>query len=112
MGTEYVLKQCQIFILKSETRYRRFQFPIQASFLIPAGDISRFEDYENYLSFIAPQCANFELVYVLLGDHEFYGTSRFEGSALAHRLENEERTLGNRPSLCVLGYTVQSHIRP
>lgn len=104
-------------------QYQSFHIPVQAPFLILAGDIGRLQDYDQYLSFIATQCANFHAVYLVLGNHEFYGLSRPDGLARAHRLENEEKTMGrlkvfNRtrldlhPSLCILGCTLQSHIRP
>jgi predicted phosphodiesterase len=104
-------------------QYQSFQIPVRAPFLILAGDIGRLQEYDKYLSFIATQCARFDAVYLVLGNHEFYGISRSDGLARAHKLENDESTLGklkvlNRrrldlhPSLCILGCTLQSHIRP
>lgn len=104
-------------------QYQSFHVPVQAPFLILAGDIGRLQDYDKYLSFIAKQCASFDAVYLVLGNHEFYGISRSDGLACAHRLENDEKTMGRLkvlhrrrldigPSLCILGCTLQSHIRP
>ncbi|KIW58853.1 hypothetical protein PV05_03346 [Exophiala xenobiotica] len=75
-------------------QYLSFHIPVQAPFLILAGDIGRLQDYDKYLSF----------------HHDTM-------------LENEEKTMGrlkvfNRtrldlhPSLCILGCTLQSYIRP
>ncbi len=75
-------------------QYQSFQIPVQAPFLILAGDIGRLQDYDKYLSFITTQCARFRAVYLVLGNHEFYGISRSDGLARAHRLENDEKTLG------------------
>ncbi|KIW63867.1 hypothetical protein PV04_08839 [Phialophora macrospora] len=109
--------------LEVGNQYKSFQVPVEAPFLILGGDIGRLRDYENYLSFLATQCAQFDTVCLVLGNHEFYGISRSEGLALAYRLEKEERTLGKlkllhrrrvdvSPSVCILGCTLQSHIRP
>ncbi|KIW85312.1 hypothetical protein Z517_00702 [Fonsecaea pedrosoi CBS 271.37] len=109
--------------LETGNQYKSFQVPVQAPILILAGDIGRLHDYENYLFFISTQCAKFGQVCLVLGNHEFYGVSRAEGLELAYRLQREPSTLGklsvlNRtrldvdPSICVLGCTLQSHIRP
>lgn len=109
--------------LEAGDQYESFQIPICAPFLILAGDIGRLKDYEKYLSFVATQCTNFETVYLVLGNHEFYGISRTKGLELAQMLEKEKTTLGrlkvlNRtrinvgPSLCILGCTLHSNIGP
>ncbi|KIV97711.1 hypothetical protein PV10_01425 [Exophiala mesophila] len=104
-------------------QYLTYHIPVQAPFLILAGDIGRLQDYDKYLSFIATQCAQFDAVYLVLGNHEFYGISRTEGLAHAQRLEKDAKTLGRLkvlyrtrldidPSLSILGCTLQSNIRP
>jgi predicted phosphodiesterase len=109
--------------LEAGDQYESFQIPVRAPYLILAGDIGRLQDYEKYLSFIATQCAKFEMVCLVLGNHEFYGISRSEGLNRAQKLEKEEGTLGrlkvlNRTrlnvgsSLCILGCTLQSNIGP
>ncbi|ETI20917.1 hypothetical protein G647_07260 [Cladophialophora carrionii CBS 160.54] len=80
--------------LEVGNQYETFQVPVESPFLILGGDIGRLRDYESYLSFLAMQCAQFDTVYLVLGNHEFYGISRSEGLALADKLEKEERTLG------------------
>lgn len=75
------------------------------------------------MTFIATQCNNFDTVYLVLGNHEFYGISRSEGLARADMLEKEAITMGRlkvlhrkridvNESLCILGCTLQSHVRP
>lgn len=104
-------------------QYESFHIPVQAPFLILAGDIGRLQDYDKYLFFVTKQCVKFDAVYLVLGNHEFYGITRAEGLARAHRLENDPATLGRLkvlyrrrldlcPSLCILGCTLQSHISP
>ncbi len=104
-------------------QYQSYHIPVRAPLLILAGDIGRLKDYDKYLSFIRTQCARFDAVFLVLGNHEFYGISRADGLARAHMLETDETTMGrltvlNRrrldihPSLCILGCTLQSHIRP
>jgi hypothetical protein len=111
------------FHLEVGDQYQNYQIPVRAPYLILAGDIGRLQDYEKYLSFIARQCANFEMVCLVLGNHEFYGLSRSDGLTQAHMLQGEKRTLGNLkvvdrrgarvgPSLYILGRTLQSHIGP
>ncbi|OCT44580.1 hypothetical protein CLCR_06137 [Cladophialophora carrionii] len=80
--------------LEVGNQYETFQVPVEAPFLILGGDIGRLRDYESYLSFLATQCAQFDTVCLVLGNHEFYGISRSEGLALAEQLEKEERTMG------------------
>lgn len=109
--------------LEVGNQYRTFHIPVEAPFLILAGDIGRLQDYEGYLHFLATQCDSFDMVFLILGNHEFYGLSRTAGLSLAHKLERDERTHGRLnvlhrtklhigPSLCILGCTLQSHIRP
>lgn len=104
-------------------QYDSFHIPVEALSLILAGDIGRLQDYEKYLSFISTQCKNFDMVYLVLGNHEFYGLSRDEGLTLANNLEKDVKIQGrlrvlNRrrvdiePSISILGCTLHSHIRP
>lgn len=95
-----------------------------APILILAGDIGRFCDYDLYRDFLAKQCApgQFDLVLLVAGNHEFYGSSRETGLAAAERLANEPVMHGklhflNRgrvdlpeSSTTVLGCTLHSHI--
>jgi predicted phosphodiesterase len=70
-------------------QYSSFIIPPSAPYLILAGDIGRLIDYESYLAFLAKQAAQFEQVFLILGNHEFYGLSFLAGIERAHKLENE-----------------------
>lgn len=62
-----------------------------APILILAGDIGRFCDYDQYRDVLAKQCGpgRFDLVLLVAGNHEFYGSSREEGLGAAERLMDE-----------------------
>jgi hypothetical protein len=70
-------------------QYDDFDFSATAPYLILAGDIGRMKDYDAYLRFIARQTARFEKVFLVLGNHEFYGAGFDEGVAAAQRMEKE-----------------------
>ncbi|KAK2873519.1 hypothetical protein FQN49_002297 [Arthroderma sp. PD_2] len=106
-------------------QYSSFQVPVAAPYLILAGDIGQLRDYSDYLQFLSVQCRQFEQVYLVLGNHEFYGVSRQEGLRLAASLEQEPELQGklsilNRtrvelpgfPNITLLGCTLQSRIPP
>ncbi|RFU27231.1 hypothetical protein B7463_g9118, partial [Scytalidium lignicola] len=76
-------------------QYISFKIPISAPYLILAGDIGRLIDYDSYLVFLAAQTAQFEQVFLILGNHEFYGLSFTAGLEQAQKLEHEE-VLGGR----------------
>ncbi|KAK5702126.1 hypothetical protein LTR97_004946 [Elasticomyces elasticus] len=90
--------------------------------LILAGDIGRFCDYDKYRDFLTNVCNAYELVLLVAGNHEFYGSSREEGLEAAERLVCEPSMQGklrflNRgrvdipeSNVTVLGCTLQSHI--
>ncbi|KAF3481125.1 Ser/Thr protein phosphatase superfamily protein [Arthroderma uncinatum] len=111
--------------LEVRNQYSSFQIPAAAPFLILAGDIGQLSDYRGYLQFLSNQCRQFERVYLVLGNHEFYGVSRHEGLKLAASLEQEPEVRGklsilNRtrvelpgfPNITLLGCTLQSRIPP
>lgn len=70
-------------------QYESFDFPVQAPYLVLGGDIGRLIDYEGYLGFLRRQVARYERVLLVLGNHEFYGTSLPEGVRKARELERE-----------------------
>ncbi|KUJ16022.1 ser/Thr protein phosphatase-like protein superfamily [Mollisia scopiformis] len=70
-------------------QYTSFVIPPSAPYLILAGDIGRLIDYDSYLAFLAKQAAQFEQVFLVLGNHEFYGLSFLAGLERAQKLENE-----------------------
>lgn len=93
-----------------------------APILILGGDIGRFCDYEWYRDFLSKLCEQFDLVLLVAGNHEFYGSSRQEGLDAALKLVEESCMHGklcflNRDMVdlpgcnaTVLGCTLHSHI--
>lgn len=79
-------------------QYSLFDFPRAAPYLILAGDIGRLSsDYDAYLSFLASKCCNrFERVFLVLGNHEFYGSSHDEVIDIATSKLEQEPTLNGR----------------
>lgn len=69
-------------------QYATFEVPVAASarYLILAGDIGRLVDYEGLTQFLRRQTAVFETVFLVLGNHEFYGLSYDEGTQKAREL--------------------------
>ncbi|KAK3639753.1 hypothetical protein LTR56_012330 [Elasticomyces elasticus] len=92
--------------------------------LILAGDIGRFCDYDKYRDFLTNVCNAYELVLLIAGNHEFYGSSREEGLEAAARpvcelpmhgkLQFLNRGRADIPGsdVTVLGCTLHSHISP
>ncbi|KAJ5360687.1 hypothetical protein N7517_009878 [Penicillium concentricum] len=66
-----------------------FEIPVCSKYLILAGDIGRLEDYNNYRDFLQNQTMKFELVFLGLGNHEFYETTFTSGLEKAKQLEKE-----------------------
>lgn len=102
----------------------KYQYAVvrAAPILVLAGDVGRFCDYDLYCGFLAQTCDQFDLVLLVAGNHEFYGSSRDEGLEAAERLVNEPAMNAklrflNRHSMdlpnanaTVLGCTLHSHI--
>ena len=76
------------------TQYTTYSFPCTAPFLLLAGDIGRLVDYEHFLTFLAAQTSQFERVFLVLGNHEFYEMSYEKAIAEAERLQREEKLAG------------------
>lgn len=70
-------------------QYSSFEIPPSAPFLILAGDIGRLIDYDAYLAFLSKLTTQFEKVFLVLGNHEFYGHSFASGLEMAQKLEEE-----------------------
>ncbi|PGH05956.1 hypothetical protein AJ79_06645 [Helicocarpus griseus UAMH5409] len=85
-------------------------------------DIGRLADYEAFRDFLRSQCEKFKQVYLVLGNHEFFGVSRQEGLCLASTLPQEPGLKGrlivmnqkrvDLQDVTLLGCTLQSHIPP
>lgn len=105
-------------------QYPEFDIPPKAPYLVLAGDIGRFQDYAYYLQFLRRQCAIFTKVFLVPGNHEFFGVSRARGLEIAKSLESEPGCDGklyvlNRTrvdldhmNITVLGYTLHSRVPP
>ncbi|MCJ1345505.1 hypothetical protein MMC31_003712 [Peltigera leucophlebia] len=70
-------------------QYSSFQIPASAPYLVLAGDIGRLADYDSYLDFLRTQTEQFELVFLVLGNHEFYSSTFTAGLESAGKLEKE-----------------------
>ena len=108
--------------LEVNHQYKTFDIPVLAPILLLAGDVGQLQHYDDYLAFLDRQCHNFDLVCLVLGNHEFYGTSRENGLRLARKLEQEDKLDGRLKILSrdrvdvldkvsILGCTLHSNIR-
>ncbi|KAG5305432.1 serine/threonine phosphatase [Histoplasma capsulatum G186AR] len=103
-------------------QYSDFHIIPRATRLILAGDIGRLADYEAFRNFLRIQCKQFVEVYLVLGNHEFFGVSRQEGLRLADMLQQEpelkdkliimNRTRVDLQDITLLGCTLHSQIPP
>ncbi|EGE83579.1 Ser/Thr protein phosphatase [Blastomyces gilchristii SLH14081] len=103
-------------------QYANFHITPRADRLILAGDIGRLADYEAFRDFLHLQCEQFLEVYLVLGNHEFFGVSREQGLRLAYMLQQEpglkdKLTVMNQKrvdlqDITLLGCTLHSHIPP
>lgn len=75
--------------LELNQQYSSFEIPVCAKYLILAGDIGRLVDYDNYRDFVQKQTDRFELVFLVLGNHEFYTDTFVAGLQRARQLEQE-----------------------
>jgi hypothetical protein len=75
--------------LEINQQYVSFVIPIRAKYLILAGDIGRLADYDNYRNFIQTQTDRFKLVFLVLGNHEFYNDAFVTGLEKARQLEQK-----------------------
>jgi hypothetical protein len=107
--------------LESQETYASFEILKVAPYLVLAGDLGCLENYEKYLDFLTIQCRRFWRVFLVLGNHEFYGISRQEGLDAAESLRLESCLGGRLTILCrnqfrlnrrvtILGCTLHSHI--
>ncbi|ROV94747.1 hypothetical protein VMCG_08897 [Cytospora schulzeri] len=105
-------------------QYSSYDFPVSAPWLVLAGDIGRLIDYEAYLDFLSRQTERYERVFLVLGNHEFFGLDHQAGIEKAHELVVEPR-LGGKvvllhrnqwddpepgSNLTILGCTLWSHV--
>ena len=102
------------------------KLPAEAPFLVLAGDIGQLAevfDSRHYLHFIRTQCENFQHVYLVLGNHEFYGVTRQAGVEIAMKLQAEpilqskltvlyRKRVDISEDVTLLGCTLNTHIPP
>ena len=107
-------------------QYEHFHIPRHADRLILAGDIGRLVDYELFCNFLKSTCERFIQVFLILGNHEFFGVSRQRGLELAKNVEQEFGLKGilvllNRKRIdldaysipvTILGCTLHSYVPP
>ncbi|KAI1108470.1 ser/Thr protein phosphatase superfamily [Nemania sp. NC0429] len=103
-------------------QYTSYSFPTSAPLLLLAGDIGRLIDYDGYLHFLNAQVLRYRKVFLVLGNHEFYGLDYDAGLKQAQRLAAEpslaaglillHKAQWNDPesSLTILGCTLWSMI--
>ncbi|RAL01775.1 calcineurin-like phosphoesterase [Aspergillus ibericus CBS 121593] len=75
--------------LEINHQYASYDIPVCAEYLILAGDIGRLTDYEAYRDFLQKQTDRFKLVFLVLGNHEFYNGTFATGLDKARQLEQE-----------------------
>ncbi|RDW92721.1 uncharacterized protein DSM5745_00043 [Aspergillus mulundensis] len=77
--------------LEIDQQYTSFKIPVpvHAKHLVLAGDVGRLVEYDNYRAFLKQQTDQFELVFLVLGNHEFYNDTFAAGLERAQRLEKE-----------------------
>lgn len=97
-------------------------FPATAPFLVLAGDVGCLVDHDAYLGFLQAQAARYQRIFLVLGNHEFFGLGYDAAIAQARRLVREptldgkvvllHRTRWDDPDsdLTILGCTLWSAI--
>ncbi|KAI1439489.1 Metallo-dependent phosphatase-like protein [Annulohypoxylon stygium] len=80
--------------LELNQQYWTYSIPVSAPFLILGGDIGRLIDYDGYVNFVLAQVSRYQKVFLVLGNHEFYGLSYDSGIEEARRLAQEPRLAG------------------
>lgn len=92
--------------LEIGSQYNSFSIVPTAPYLILAGDIGKLADYDSYVSFLRTLASNFEKIFLVLGNHEFYGLTYEETEEAAKKLEQEESLSGNLVLLHQIRYDV------
>lgn len=80
--------------LEINQEYLSFEIPVCAEHLVLAGDVGRLVDYDQYCSFLQKQTERFKLVFLVLGNHEFYSDTFSAGLQRAKQLEQEQSLRG------------------
>jgi predicted phosphodiesterase len=80
--------------LEVNQQYSSFEIPASSKYLVLAGDVGCLQDYEGYLAFLKKQTDIFEIVLLVLGNHEFYNDTFQSGLEQARKLEHEPMLKG------------------
>ncbi|KAI2463151.1 putative calcineurin-like phosphoesterase [Annulohypoxylon bovei var. microspora] len=80
--------------LEINQQYSSFTLPASAPLLLLGGDIGRLIDYDGYLKFLEAQVCRYTKVFLVLGNHEFYGLKYESGLDEARRLSEEPSLVG------------------
>lgn len=72
-----------------------FNFPQCAPYLILAGNVGRLKDYNKYREYIQAQTDRFDRVFLVLGNHEYYGSEIKDVRDAADQLQCE-KALGGK----------------
>lgn len=108
--------------LEVNREYHSFEIPVCSKYLILAGDIGRLVDYQDYLAFLENQTRQYQTVFLVLGNHEFYGLSFNSALENARKLEQEPSLNGRLvllhqrrvdipdSKISILGCVLWSHI--
>lgn len=75
--------------LEAGQQYSSFHIAPSADYLVLGGDIGRLIDYDKFLKFLEVQTKQFEKVFLVLGNHEFYGNTFNAGLEVARKIEKE-----------------------
>ncbi|PYI00411.1 calcineurin-like phosphoesterase [Aspergillus sclerotiicarbonarius CBS 121057] len=75
--------------LEINRQYPLYEIPVCAEHLILAGDIGRLTDYDDYRNFLHKQTEQFQWVFLVPGNHEFYNETFTAGLEKAKQLEQE-----------------------
>lgn len=76
--------------LEIDQQYNTYTIRPCAEYLILAGDIGRLTDYDPYRDFLHRQTSQFKLVFLILGNHEFYNETYASAVEKARLLERED----------------------
>ncbi|RSL92934.1 hypothetical protein CDV31_014939 [Fusarium ambrosium] len=75
-------------------QYSSYSFLATAPYLLLGGDVGKLIDYDEYLEFMEKQVSRFEKVFLVLGNHEFYGLDYQAGLDTAEQLVSEASLAG------------------
>lgn len=97
--SQHLNPKCRVQILSDlhlevGQQYSTFTFPASAPFLILAGDIGRMVGYRDCRGFLESQVSRYKKVFLVLGNHEFYGLGYQSTIDEARRLSQEPSLSG------------------